>query len=66
MTNIQHREIKAWVDKIRARDAVERGLHEPLGHWAGEEKIKSGDAEHAKASSEWIQKGMKEDAEKHK
>lgn len=59
-------EVKAWVDKIRARPAVDRGLNEPLGPWKNEKKVQDGDEQHAKETREWVQKGMKEDAEKHK
>lgn len=59
-------EVKKWQDKIRARPAVDRGLNEPLGPWENEKKIKGGDEELAKHSREWVQKGMKDDAEKHK
>ena len=45
-----YREIQIWQDKIRARPAVHRGLHETLGKWKFEEKMKNEDEESAKAT----------------
>jgi glutathione S-transferase len=59
-------EVKAWVQKIRSRKAVEKGLHEPLGHWDFETKMRGGEEGFSKEHSDWIMKGQNADQEKFK
>ncbi|KAF2787922.1 glutathione S-transferase [Melanomma pulvis-pyrius CBS 109.77] len=59
--------LKAWEERMLARPAVEKGRHVPDPHTIkkllGDKKEME---KHAAEAREWVQKGMKEDAEKHK
>ncbi|KAF9741959.1 Disulfide-bond oxidoreductase YfcG 2 [Paraphaeosphaeria minitans] len=57
--------LKAWEERMAARPAVEKGRHVPDPHTIKELlKDKEAMEKHAAESRAWVQKGMKEDAEK--
>ncbi|KAK3197733.1 hypothetical protein GRF29_216g1134588 [Pseudopithomyces chartarum] len=57
--------LKAWEERMAARPALERGRHVPTPHTIKETlKDKEAVAKIAAESRAWVQKGMKEDAEK--
>ena len=55
-------EVKKWVDRINARDAVKRGLDVPE-KFVMKEKMKSkeGEEEYEKYHSTWVMKGQDEE-----
>lgn len=58
--------LNAWVDRILARPACEKGRHVPKRHTALDNRHKT-EEEMDKAAAEaraWVQKGMAEDAKK--
>lgn len=60
-------EIEKWLETIENRPAVERGVNVPVKFDMRDKMKDSKKAdEYAKQQSEWIMKGMKDDAEKHK
>jgi len=59
--------LKAWEERMLARPGVEKGRHVPTQHTIKSLlKDKNKMEEEAAKSREWVQRGMKEDAEKHK
>jgi glutathione S-transferase len=59
--------LKAWEERMLARPGVEKGRHVPDPHTI--KKLladKEQTEKHAADAREWVQKGMKEDAAKHK
>lgn len=57
--------LKAWDDRMLARPGVEKGRHVPSPHKLKEIlKDKEATEKYAQESSQWVQKGMKDDAEK--
>ncbi|KAK4970425.1 Glutathione S-transferase 2 [Elasticomyces elasticus] len=59
--------LKAWEDRMYARPGVEKGRHVPDPHKMKElSKDKEAMERHAKQGSQWVQKGMKEDAQRQK
>lgn len=59
--------VQAWLDRMEAREGVEKGRHVPDPHTMRELlKDKAKMAEQAAKSQAWVQAGMKEDAEKQK
>jgi glutathione S-transferase len=59
--------LKAWMDRMEAREGVEKGRHVPDRHTIKELlKDKAKTEEHAAKSRQWVQAGMKDDAEKQK
>ncbi|USP78441.1 Glutathione S-transferase-like protein gedE [Curvularia clavata] len=59
--------LKAWLDRMETRDGVEKGRHVPDRHTIKELlKDKAKMEEHAAKSRQWVQAGMKDDAEKQK
>ena len=62
-----NREVKKWVDRINAREAVKRGLDVPEPFKMKEMmKTKEGEEEYARHHSSWVMKGQKKDQETHK
>lgn len=57
--------LKAWEERMLHRPGVEKGRHVPTPHTI-KELLKDSEAteRHAKEASEWIQRGVKEDAGK--
>lgn len=59
--------VQAWLDRMEAREGVEKGRHVPDPHTMRELlKDKAKIAEQAAKSRAWVQAGMKEDAEQQK
>lgn len=59
--------IEKWLSAIQARPAVDRGVNVPEKFEMKEAmKTKGGEEAYAKYHSDWVMKGVKEDAEKHK
>ncbi|EUC48867.1 hypothetical protein COCMIDRAFT_33735 [Bipolaris oryzae ATCC 44560] len=59
--------VQAWLDRMEAREGVEKGRHVPDPHRMRELlKDKAKMEEQAAKSRAWVQAGMKEDAEKQK
>ena len=60
-------EIVQWLETIEKRSAVERGVNVPE-KFTLKEKLKSKEETdaYAKMHSQWIMKGMNDDADKHK
>ncbi|XHF97653.1 hypothetical protein AWENTII_001230 [Aspergillus wentii] len=57
--------LKAWEDRMAARDGVEKGRHVPSRHTIKDLlKDKAQVDKHAAESRAWIQQGMKEDSKK--
>lgn len=61
----QFPEVKAWADRINAREAVKRGLDVPE-KFVMKEKMKSkkGEEEYEKYHSNWVMKGQDEEQKK--
>ncbi|KAK5020142.1 Glutathione S-transferase 2 [Cryomyces antarcticus] len=59
--------LKAWEERMLARPAVEKGRHVPDPHRMKElSKDKEAMERHAAQSRQWVQEGMKKDAEQQK
>ena len=59
--------VQEWLETIQKREAVEKGVNIPV-KFEMKEKMKSQESaeEYAKYHSNWVMKGMQDDAEKHK
>lgn len=59
--------VQAWLDRMEAREGVEKGRHVPDPHTMRELlKDKAKMEEQAAKSRAWVQAGMKDDAERQK
>lgn len=57
--------LKAWEEKLAAREGVEKGRHVPDRHTIKEVlKDKDQIAKHSVSTLQWVQKGMADDAKK--
>ena len=58
--------LNAWVDRVVARPASEKGRHVPVPHTALENRHKTEEEldKQAESARQWVQQGMQADAKK--